>query len=62
MARKEARMVSQALWLKLTHHLLADDTQRGQNGELGLVVEITTTYILMSNKEARMVSQTLWLK
>ena len=42
MAHKEARMVSQALWLKLSPHSLADDTQRGQNGEPGLVVEIIT--------------------
>ena len=35
-------MVSQALWLRLPHHLHADGTQRSQNGEPGLVVEITT--------------------
>ena len=43
MAHKEARMVSQALWLKWTHHLHADGTQRGQNGEPGLVVEMSTS-------------------
>ena len=42
MAHKEAGMVSQALWLKYPQHLHPDGTQRGQNGEPGLVVEITT--------------------
>ena len=42
MAHKEARMVSQALWLKQPHHLHPDGTQRGHNGEPGPVVEITT--------------------
>ena len=42
MAHKEARMVSQALWLKQPQHLHTDGTQGGQNGEPGLAVEITT--------------------
>jgi len=42
MAHKEARMMSQALWLKLPHHLQTDGTERGQNSEPSLVVEITT--------------------
>ena len=52
MAHKEARMVSQALQLKYPHHLLADDTQGGQNDEPGLVVENNhTTYLLMVYKK-----------
>ena len=42
MAHKQAKMVSQALWLKYPHHLQPDGAQRGQNGEPDLVVEITT--------------------
>jgi len=45
MAHKEARMVSQALWLKSPHHLLSDEN-RGQNSEPGFVVEITTPLTL----------------
>ena len=42
MAHKEARMVSQALWLKQPHHLQTDGTESGQNGEPDLVVGTTT--------------------
>ena len=60
---KRPQMVSQALWLKWPHHLLADGAQRGHNGEPGLVVEMTPplTY-WWDTKRPQLVSQALWLK